>query len=164
MVAVLAWGPEFWLMAMSAGHFQEQHARRVRALADRLHQALVLPDGGQYLASTGSLLESRSLRTMKNKQLFRIIVQASSDCCGPDDLNARFWTKRTLKDALRCMVQWHSLSMPQLCGFTYEGWLEQQTSLLQELCKRANRNFRSMPQSMDDVETQQAGNMDKRKH
>ena len=150
-IRACTWGPDIGsCMAMSGRHFQEQHARRVGALADRLHEALVLPDGGEYLATTGSLLGSSNLRTEKSKQAFRIILQASSDCCS-DDANARFWTKRTLKDALRSMVQRHNLSMPQLCGFTFESWFDQQTSTIHALCKRAHRNFKG---PMDSMETQ----------
>ena len=141
---------------MSASRFQEQRAWRVNALANRLYQALVLPDGGSYLATTSSLLSSRNLRTSKNKEVFRVILQAAADCWDPDgnSINSRFWTKRTLRDALQCMVQMHNLSMPQLPGFSLNGWLDHQTSIVHDLRKRANRNF---GRPMADSDTQASG-------
>ena len=61
------------------GAFQEQQARRVGALTARLYEALIFPDGGDYLKRTGALLKASSLRTNRNKEVFKIISRASKD-------------------------------------------------------------------------------------
>lgn len=127
--------------------FAEQRACRVQRLAAKLHEALIEPDSGSFVARTGSLVRSNTLRTKSTRKAFRTILEASHD---PDlsenDLSdTRFWAKRCMLDALKKMVNDNSLQVPQLPGFTWHSWFKKQSSLLHALVKKANRNSHHRP-------------------
>ena len=44
-------------------HFQAQHDARVQKLAEKMHEAFVAEDDGKFLACTGKLFRSNTLRT-----------------------------------------------------------------------------------------------------
>ena len=60
--------------------FNLQRELRVRKLAEKLHQALVLPDQGEYLARTGRFLRSNTLRTKETRFAFSKIIEAAKQC------------------------------------------------------------------------------------
>ena len=124
------------------GVFQEQQVRRVEALTARLYEALIFPDGGSYLKRTGSLLKASTLRTNRNKEVFKIISRASKDLeeDGQGDGGKRFWTKALFRQSLEKLFKDHALQLPQLPGFSWRSWLSDQTGLLHSLAKKAFRN------------------------
>ena len=104
--------------------FNLQRELRVRKLSQKLHEALVLP-----------------------RSAFSKIIEAANepDACYNDRDSAkagssRFWTARVVSDALKLLVETHQLEVPQLPGFTWHGWFKDQTRLIHDLAKRANRN------------------------
>lgn len=129
--------------------FNLQRELRVRKLAEKLHQALVLPDQGEYLARTGRFLRSNTLRTKETRFAFSKIIEAANEACYNDrestnSGNSRFWTARVVSDALKLLVETHQLEVPQLPGFTWHGWFKDQTVLIHDLARRANRNSKAM--------------------
>ena len=136
----------------SSSSFPEQHARRVRLLVARLHEALVAEDNGAFLSKTGSLLKSKSMRTKKNKAIFKTILKACADEEHEGHVipQKRFWTKALMKKALSELVSQYDLVIPQLPGFHWGTWLEKQATLFHQLAKKAHRNGIAM----DNMETQ----------
>ncbi len=129
--------------------FTLQRELRVKKLEEKLHEALVLPDQGEYLAKTGRFLRSNTLRTKSTRDAFKIILEAANDPCAYNDLDSeagssRFWTARVVADALKLLVKKHSLEVPQLPGFSWHGWIKEQTKLLHDLARRASRNSKAM--------------------
>ena len=118
--------------------FEAQRAKRVCILKEKLFEALLKEDGGVYLAKTGSLLRGSSLRSLKNRRVFASILTAFpvENCEG----SSRFWTKRLFKDTIAALVTEYNLELPKIPGFKFDGWLEDQASLLQGLAKKARRN------------------------
>ena len=57
-----------------------------------------------------------------------------------DQVQKRFWTKSVVKNALKKMVETNELEVPQLPGFTWSSWFENQGKLVHSLCKKAYRN------------------------
>ena len=125
--------------------FAAQQKDRVERLAQKLYEGLIARDQGQYLARTGSLLRSNTLRTRETRDSFHIILQAATDEeVAPNDVQKerRFWSKRCVELSLRKMMKDHSLELPILPGFKWSDWFAQQTVLLQSLAKKATRNQR----------------------
>ena len=130
--------------------YAEQRACRVKRLAAKLHEALIEPDGGSFVARTGSLVRSNTLRSKSTRHAFKTILEASNrpdgfenDCSTSD---SRFWTKRCMQDALQKMVHdSDSFQVPQLPGFTWANWFQTQSTLLHTLAKKANRNSHYRP-------------------
>ena len=58
-------------------NFVQQHSDRVSVLAAKLYEALISGDEGAYLAKTGSLLRSRTLRSRETRKAFAVIVEAA---------------------------------------------------------------------------------------
>ena len=145
----------FWGSNMAA--FAVQQKNRVERLAQKLYEGLIAGDGGAYLARTGSLLRSTTLRTRETREAFHIILQACTDeeISHANDKqkqrDKRFWSKRCVENALRKMMKDHSLELPIIPGFRWPDWFKEQTEILQSLAKRATRNQRSKP--MDELET-----------
>ena len=137
--------------------FLEQRKCRVQILADKLYEGLIAGDGGAYLAKTGSLLRSNTLKAKETKKAFGIILEASKQEELPpnDNGDRRFWSKRIVHDALRMMMKNHGLQLPQLPGFQWSEWFKSQTALVHDLAKRANRNQRYYKPmaSSDDMDT-----------
>ena len=145
-----------FLGAMSA--FAEQQKDRVERLSQKLYEGLIAGDEGQFLARTGSLLRSNTLRTRSTRDAFHIILQAATDQeASPNDLQKerRFWSKRCVELSLRKMMKDHSLELPILPGFHWNDWYKQQTELVQSLAKKATRNQRGSKAmaSPDEMET-----------
>ena len=138
-------------------HFKDQHARRVSKLAEKLHEALVAEDDGEYLARTGSLVRSKTLRSKKTRAAFSVILTADETNGQENDqvsTQKRFWTKSLVKHALEKLVQMYGIEIPQLPGFTWPDWFKSQTKIVHSLCKKAFRNRLSMSGgSMDNLET-----------
>ena len=135
--------------------WREQRAIRVERLADSLHHALVAPDGGRRISLTGSLVGWSSLRTTRSKEAFRVIVQASfleGDHVLQNDVvrGRRFWTKKTVEEAIRRLVKRNKLCPPTGPGFEWNAWFKDQSSLVHKLCQRASRNRLG---SMDELQT-----------
>ena len=127
--------------------YAEQRACRVKRLAAKLHEALIEPDGGSFVARTGSLVRSNTLRSKSTRKAFTTILEAAvPDGFENDFSDTRFWTKRCMQDALQKMVHdSDSFQVPQLPGFTWRNWFKKQTTLLHELAKKANRNSHYRP-------------------
>ena len=75
------------------------------------------PDGGRRISLTGSLVGWSSLRTTRPKEAFQVIVQASFLEGGPVLQNdvvrgLRFWTKKTVQEAIRLLVKRNKLRPP----------------------------------------------------
>ena len=146
-----------WLRAPGMSHFKAQHARRVAKLTEKLHEALVAEDDGEYLARTGSLVRSKTLRSKKTREAFSVILTAG-DADGQENdqgcTEKRFWTKSLVQHALQKLVQDYRIEIPQLPGFTWPDWFKSQTKIVHGLCKKAFRNRQSMSGgSMDNLET-----------
>ena len=58
-------------------NFVQQHSERVSVLAGKLYDALISGDQGAYVAKTGSLLRSRTLRFKETRKAFAVIVEAA---------------------------------------------------------------------------------------
>lgn len=101
-------------MGEETASWKDRRARKVQKLVTTLEQALVLPDGGRRIALTGSLVGCTNLRSNKSKEIFRVIVRASSsdEMLGPNDYDKRerFWTKKTVEEAIRIMVTRNNLN------------------------------------------------------
>ena len=71
-------------------------------LAAKLHEALIAPDEGLYLAKTGSLLRAENLRTKSTRKAFAVILGAAPpkpyNDVGPS--RDRFWTQRVVFQCL----------------------------------------------------------------
>ena len=92
-------------------HFKDQHARRVSKLAE-LHEALVAEDDGEYLARTGSLVRSKTLRSKKARAAFSVILTADETNGQENDqvsTQKRFWTKSLVKHALENLFKFIGL-------------------------------------------------------
>ena len=126
--------------------YDDQRTRRVEALSFQLWKALIEPDQGQHVTLTGSLMAATNLRSKKSKEQFAVIARASSDEFEENDLptDRRFWTKRTVEDAVRELVRKHDLHPPMVKGFDWGTWFKEQSSLIHNLAKRARRNRLSM--------------------
>ena len=120
-----------------------QRNERVRKLKQKLYEALIYPDGGIYLARTGSLVCHRTLRTKKNREIFKTSLEA----CDPEEEgpNSRFWTKRVFQDSVKALVDDYGLNLPKLPGFDMNTWVIDQAKLLQSLAQKAQRNFGRLP-------------------
>ena len=121
--------------------FANQLGERAAIVAEKLYEALVLPDMGAWLAKTGSFLRGTNLRSKRNRAAFSIIMEASAGVASTD---ARFWTKRMVSEAIAKVIQDHGLEIPMLPGFVWATWLKEQTALLHPLAKKALRNSKSM--------------------
>ena len=134
--------------------WREQRAIRVKRLANSLYDALVAPDGGRRISLTGSLVGWSSLRTTRSKEAFRVIVQASFPEEQPffenDVRGRRFWTKKTVEEAVRLLVKREKLCPPTGPGFDWNAWFKDQSSVIHNLCQRAARNRLG---SMDELQT-----------
>lgn len=123
--------------SMAAALKAEQRQLRSETLKVKLWEAVVEPDGGVYLARTGSLLKGRDLRGKANRKIFDHIrtafPQHENDVC-------RFWTKRLLSDSIDSLIRDYKLILPQLPGFKYDDWLRDQACLFQALAKKSRRN------------------------
>lgn len=149
--------------------FHAQHQRRVKALSERIYEAVIAPDGGLYVSKTGSLLQSTSLRTYRNREVFQTILRAPYDVQGvhdrSDEVSVRFWTKSVIRGAITVLFETHGIAIPQLPGFNWKQWLEEQVRLFHRLCKCAQRNAAGKPSSMTDTEeTQPIHGMEARMH
>ena len=135
-------------------HFKAQHARRVAQLTKKLHEALVAEDDGEYLARTGSLVRSKTLRSKKTRAAFSVILTAGDTCGQENDqvsTEKRFWTKSLVRHALQKLVQDYKVEIPQLPGFTWPDWFKSQTQIVHSLCKKAFRNRLSMSGASTDT-------------
>ena len=132
--------------------FSEQQAQRVEKLASKLHEALVSGDSGAFLARTGSLVRSATLRTRETRRAFAIILQAAPNADNDGDI--RFWSKKVVEKAIKKMMVDRSLEIPQLPGFRWPTWFQNQTAVVHGLAKKAKRNLRGKSmENMDAVET-----------
>lgn len=125
-----------------AQKWKDQRSLRVKRLADSLHEALIAPDGGQRVSLTGSLVRWTNLRSHESKKTFQIIVQASLGEIQENDKNRerRFWTKRTVEEAIRVLVKRDKICPPTGPGFEWNEWFKAQSELIHDLCQRASRN------------------------
>ena len=135
--------------------FGQQRKRRIELLTARFHEALIMPDGGRYLAQTGSFLDSKSFRTGRNKEIFKVILAAAVDEFDAErEAKTRFWSRALIKDALANLIEKHELTLPKLPGFNWKAWLNSQTGVIHMLCKRAQRNQKHVAKkTMDTAET-----------
>lgn len=142
--------------------FAAQQKDRVERLSQKLYEGLIAGDEGQFLARTGSLLRSNTLRTRKTRDAFHIILQAATDEeVSPNDVqkDRRFWSKRCVQLSLRKMMNDNSLELPILPGFQWNDWYKHQALLIQSLAKKATRNQRgskamAAPDEMETLEYQ----------
>ena len=140
-------------------NFVQQHSERVSVLAGKLYDALISGDQGAYVAKTGSLLRSRTLRSKETRKAFAVIVEAAVGSPVQNEENdrkeKRFWSKRVVLDALKLMVKDRQLQVPQLPGFQWPEWFKDQSGLIHKLAKKASRNTRSCrSKSMAEDDTQ----------
>ena len=132
-------------MASCAQTWKDQRSYRVRRLADSLHEALVAPDGGRRISLTGSLVGWTNLRSHESKNFFGIIMKASlGEVAENDNHNPnrerRFWTKRTVEEAVRLLAKRHKICPPTGPGFEWNEWFKAQSESIHNLCQRASRN------------------------
>lgn len=119
--------------------FAAQQKDRVERLSQKLYEGLIAGDEGQFLARTGSLLRSNTLRTRKTRDAFHIILQAATDEeVSPNDVqkDRRFLSKRCVELSLRKMMKDNSLELPILPGFQWNDWYKHQALLIQSLAKK----------------------------
>lgn len=137
---------------VGAQTWEEQRKWRVGKLAACLHQALVAADGGRRIALTGSLVGWSNLRTRSSKEAFRIIAQASCELQSfeNDTRGARFWTKKTVEEAVRLVVKKNKICPPTGPGFDWDTWFKDQSKVIHQLCRRAARNRLA---TMDELQT-----------
>lgn len=124
---------------------------KIKRLADGIFCGLVKPDAGEYLGKTGSLVSHKSLRYRKTAKALELIRASLPDC-----EQKRVWTKASIRDAIRLMVNERGLTIPTTPGFTFKEWLKQQTVVVHELTQKARKNLwwvRKM-QSVDNMDTQ----------
>ena len=141
--------------------FTQQREVRVARLTLKLYEGLVKPDGGQFLARTGSFLKSSTLRSKANRVAFAKILEASKEEESdeqetwndtPQKTKPRFWTERVVSDSLKAFMKEYELQVPQIPGFHWPSWIKRQTSLLHSLVRKAHRNSKVAP-AMDALET-----------
>ena len=135
--------PYPWLKqrVSTMSHYQNQHDARVKILAERMREAFIADDNGKFLACTGKLFRSTTLRTKKLREAFKHVLSAADDEVSENDqVQKRFWTKSVVNHALRKMVEQENLEVPQLPGFTWDKWFQDQAKLIHGLCKKAYRN------------------------
>ena len=143
--------------------FTQQREVRVARLTLKLYEGLVKPDGGQFLARTGSFLKSTNLRSKANRAAFAKILEASQDDESEEGETAyvndtpkkpkpRFWTERVVSDSLKALMKEYELQVPQIPGFHWPSWIKKQTSLLHSLARNAHRNSKVAP-AMDTEQT-----------
>ena len=124
--------------------FLQQREERVRRLAAKLHEALIAPDGGLYLAKTGSLLRAHNLRTKSTRKAFAVILESATSRKPINDLcRDRFWTHRVVLNALKRMVKEHNVEIPQLPGFVMQTWFKEQAKVIHSLAQKAHRNAKT---------------------
>lgn len=140
-------------------NFVQQHSERVSVLAAKLYEGLISGDEGAYVAKTGSLLRSKTLRSRETRKAFAVIVQAAVGSPCEEEQNdrkeKRFWSKRVVLDALKLMVKDRQLQVPQLPGFQWPEWFKEQSGLVHKLAKKASRNtriFRSKSMAEEDTQ------------
>lgn len=140
--------------------WEEQRKSRVRKLAACLHEALVAPDGGRRVSLTGSLVQWSNLRTTRSKEAFRIIAQASyqHESFENDTRGVRFWTKKTVEEAVRLVVKRRKICPPTGPGFAWDAWFKDQSRVIHKLCRRAARNRLA---TMDELQTLPFGQEDR---
>lgn len=120
--------------------YAAQHVSRVDAVAEKMYLAFLEEDGGSFLARTGNLVRSNTLRTKKTKDAFEILLTAKDEMCNEISEDCRFWSKALVSHALKKTVTKHDVEVPQLPGFSWANWLKKQSTLVHSLCKRATRN------------------------
>lgn len=120
--------------------YAAQHVSRVDAVAEKMYFAFVKGDEGDFIARTGNLIRSNTLRTKKTKEAFEILLSAKDEMSNEVSEDCRFWTKALVSNALKQMMSKHEVEVPQLPGFSWANWLKKQTNLVHSLCKRATRN------------------------
>lgn len=125
--------------------FLQQREERVERLAAKLHEALIAPDEGLYLAKTGSLLRAENLRTKSTRKAFAVILGAAPpkpyNDVGPS--RDRFWTQRVVFNALKRMIKDNNVEIPQLPGFVMQTWFKEQAKVIHSLAQKANRNAKT---------------------
>lgn len=153
-----------WLRAwcLKMKDFAQQREVRVARLTLKLYEGLVKPDGGEYLARTGSFLKSTTLRSKATRAAFAKILEASKDeeSIGetlrvndtPQQAKNRFWTERVVSDSVKALMKEYDLQVPQMPGFHLPSWIKRQTALLHGLARKAHRNSKAAP-AMDGDQT-----------
>lgn len=125
--------------------FLQQREELVERLAAKLHEALIAPDEGLYLAKTGSLLRAENLRTKSTRKAFAVILGAAPpkpyNDVGPS--RDRFWTQRVVFNALKRMIKDNNVEIPQLPGFVMQTWFKEQAKVIHSLAQKANRNAKT---------------------
>ena len=131
----------------------EGRARRVETLQRWMFRALVEPDGGKYLAQTGSFLMSKNLRSKSTRAAFSILMKAEAEAVGEGDAReCRFWTKKLVRDAIWGLVTEKNLSVPQLPGFSWAEWLKHNAKIIHDLAQKAKRNEHDRLKSMSSID------------
>lgn len=140
------------LEMVGAQTWEEQRKYRVGKLAACLHEALVAPDGGRRVSLTGSLVRWSNLRTTRSKEAFRIIALAlcQHESFENDTRGVRFWTKKTVEEAVRLVVKRHKICPPTGPGFDWDAWFKDQSKVIHKLCRSAARNRLA---TMDELQT-----------
>ena len=126
----------------------KQRRERVQRLTRCLYDALISEDGGLYVGKTGSLIKGNSLRTRRNQKIFKMILEAEKlekmHGSLENDSNKRFWTKKTMSESIQMLISTYEIKVPQVPGFTWKAWFEEQSRKLHELVKKAKRNCHGM--------------------
>ena len=93
-----------------------------------------------------------NLRARSSKEAFRIIAQASCELQSfeNDTRGARFWTKKTVEEAVRLVVKKNKICPPTGPGFDWDTWFKDQSKVIHQLCRRAARNRLA---TMDELQT-----------
>ena len=151
---------------MDAQGFVTQRKGRVDLLKAKLYDTLIKPDGGAFLAKTGSLLQGSCLRGKKLRKKFSMIIETfpvddvGERTASNHRVASRFWTKRLFHDTLVGLIHDYQLELPRIPGFDFAEWVKDQADLLQDLAKRARRNSNYRPSrsssigsSMEHLET-----------
>ena len=110
-------------------------SKKIQVLAESIYEGFIKDDGGEWLSRTGKIIATNNLRAHKTRKAFQI-VRAAADGAG----EKRFWTKASLRDAVKKMMKDRRLQIPQTSGFSWPTWLKEQVSSLHELSQKARKN------------------------
>ena len=108
--------------------------KKIEGLAQALYEGFIKDDGGDYLAVTGEICGSSSLRTHKTRKAFAL-VRASAEGSG----EKRFWTKAAIRDSIKTMMRDYNLSIPKTSGFSWSQWLKEQSDRIHQLSQKARK-------------------------
>ena len=95
----------------------------------------------ERIKKTGSLLPTKSLRHRETREA---LLWAKDIDMG----DGRYFTQALVRDCLKDLVQYHGVEVPESPGFVLQSWIDNESSLLHKLLKRARKSTSSSPGSV----------------